>query len=213
MIRAVFDHELSEVEQALVHMHMAVDQALAQALRAFEQAQSRSARALIAGDIAINERRTEVEQAVLRLIARQQPLTRDLRQCIAAIAIAAELERIGDYAAGIAELALRDLVLHQAKPAMRLLATSARQLLSESITAVINRDPAADTRLAAADDELDALYHQLLTDCHQLISADQTQARQHLYVLFVAHNLERIADRAVSIAERAVWVATGQRRK
>jgi len=88
MLRTAFDHELSEVEQALVQMHRDVDQALGRALRAYEYAQRHSAESLIAADGAINERRAGVEEAVLRLIARRQSMARELRLGMAAVAVA-----------------------------------------------------------------------------------------------------------------------------
>lgn len=213
MTRKHFEHELSEVERALVLMHQDVDRALGSALRAFEYAQHGSARALVAGDGDINARRAGVEGAVLRLIARQQPLARDLRVCVAAIAIAADLERIGDYAAGVAILVLRDSALPGPIPELHELSRQARALLTDSITAVVDRDETAASRLALADDHVDASYEHILRTGFSGHSTDRVKLRHHLYGLFVAHNLERIADRAVSIAERAAWVATGVRRK
>ncbi|MBA3944636.1 MAG: phosphate signaling complex protein PhoU [Herpetosiphonaceae bacterium] len=213
MIRTIFDHELSEVERALVQMHQDVDQALGRALRAYEYAQHGSARALIAADGEINARRAGVEEAVLRLIARQQPIARDLRVCIAAIAIAADLERIGDYAAGVAALVLRDTLTPAPIPELHDLSRQVRSLLSQSITAVVERDATVEHRLAVADNDVDARYAQLLQNSLAPRFADQASLRHYMYGLFVAHNLERIADRAVNIAERAAWVATGLRRK
>ncbi len=213
MLRPSFAHALSDVEQALVAMHATVDRALGQALRAFDHTQLGSARALIAADQAINEQRAVVEESVLQLIARQQPLSRDLRQCIAALAIATDLERIGDYAAGIATLVLRAELPQPVEPALTELATAARQLLAESITAVVSRDTAAEARLNAADDVVDALYERILHHSGAAITADPAHARHHLHTLYVAHNFERIADRAVNIAERAVWIVTGHHRK
>lgn len=213
MIRTVFEHELSEVEHALVQMHQEVDQALGRALRAYEYAQRGSAQALIAADGAINERRATVEEAVLRLIARQQPIALDLRICIAAIAIAADLERIGDYAAGVAALVLRDSPTPAPIPELHDLSRRVRALLAESITSIVERDASAEQRLALADDDVDARYAQLLTSSGTRNFADQSALRHYVYGLFVAHNLERIADRAVNIAERAAWVATGLHHK
>ncbi len=213
MIRTLFDHELSEVERALVQMHQEVDRALGRALRAYEYAQRGSAQALIAADGDINARRAGVEEAVLLLIARQQPIARDLRVCIAAIAIAADLERIGDYAAGVAALVLRDSPTPDPIPELHELSQLVRTILSQSITAVVERDTTAEQRLAVADDEVDERYAQLLENSFTPHFADKASLRHYVYGLFVAHNLERIADRAVSIAERAAWVATGHRRK
>lgn len=213
MARDTFEHDLHEVETALVQMHTAVDRALTQALRAFDQAYRTSAQSLIIGDADINERRSTVEEAALRLIARQQPLTRDLRLCIAAIAIAADLERIGDYAVGIAKLVLRDSLDRPLLPEVHLLATEVRGLLQRSITAIVARDATAGDALARADDSVDAQYEALLRQSSTLIAQDPGRSRHLLYTLFVAHNLERIADRAVNIAERAAWIATGRRHK
>lgn len=213
MSRSRFNHDLSEVEAALVQMHGAVDHALGRALVAFEYGQREAAQALIRDDAAINERWAAVEAAVMSLIAREQPLTHDLRLCVAAWSIATDLERIGDYAAGIGSLVLRDPTPPAPTPELHELAAEVRTLLRQSIVAVVEHDAATAHRLVAADDAIDAHYARMLEACKVRLAEDQPAIRRHLYTLFVAHNFERIADRAVNIAERAAWVATGQRWK
>ncbi len=209
--RAHYVYELNEVQRALELLADAVDQMLAQALRAFRDTNTGAAWDTLRADDDVDDRRYALEERVISLIAAQQPLASDLRFLMAAVQVATELERIGDYAEGIARLVLRNVDTPSATPPAGLwqLADVVRAMLRDSVAAFLTREPGAAERFERADDEADALFAGILTHTQSVLATDHGQPRRALYELFVAHNLERIADRAVNIAERATFVATG----
>lgn len=209
--RAHYLRELADVQDALTQLADAVDQMLARALRAFRDNDTGAAHDTLRADDEIDDRRYALEERVLGVIAAQQPLASDLRFLIAAIQVATELERIGDYANGIGALVIRNAHT-SACPApddVLRLAELVRAMLADSMRAFLARDPNAAAHFEHDDDMADALFAAILDRITRDLSAPPQQPRGSLHVLFVAHNLERIADRAVNIAERATFVATG----
>jgi phosphate transport system protein len=208
--RAHYRYELDEVRRALAQLADAVEEMLTRALRAFRDTNQGAAHDTHRADDDIDDRRYALEERVLGLIAAQQPLASDLRFLMAAVHVATELERIGDYADGIATLVLRNADTPAAPPAtLWKLVDVVQRMLGQSVAAFLAREANAAEQLELADDEADALFATLLAHTQATLATDQGHAREALFVLFVAHNLERIADRAVNIAERATFVATG----
>lgn len=209
--RARYRHDLQEVQRLLTQLAEAVDQMLARALRASRDNNTGTAWDTLRADDDIDDRRYAIEERVISLIAAQQPIASDLRFLIATIQVATELERIGDYADGIATLVIRNADAPMLAPPAPLfpLSDSVRHMLKRSVAAFVARDAQAATRFEAADDEADALFATILAQTQTTLADDRSQARRALHWLFIAHNLERIADRAVNIAERATFVATG----
>ena len=210
-IRAHFIHDLGELQQRLQRLAELVEHAMAQAIWALGRLDTHEAQRVIAGDNAIDTLRYEMEELAIQIIARQQPLAGDLRVIIALLGLASELERIGDYAEGIADITLRcarcaPLPL---PPGIHTMAQRARDMLRQSIQAVVSRDPGAGERLNQLDDEIDALYNEQLQHLLVVMREHPEQSEAATYLLWVAHNLERIADRTVNIGERATYVATG----
>jgi phosphate transport system protein len=208
--RAHYRYELDEVRRALAQLADAVEEMLARALRAFRDTNTGAAHDTHRADDDIDDRRYALEERVIGIIAAQQPLASDLRFLMAAVQVATELERIGDYADGIATLVLRHAdTPAEPPPTLWTLVDVVRRMLQQSVAAFLAREAHAAEQLEQADDEADALFAALLAHTQAALVVDHVHGRGALYVLFVAHNLERIADRAVNIAERATFVATG----
>jgi phosphate transport system protein len=209
--RAHYLYELADLQRSLQQLADAVDHILERALRAFRGADVGAARDTLRADDEIDDRRYGLEEQVIRLIAAQQPLASDLRFLLAAMQVAGELERIGDYASGIATLVIRnaDDVPFALPPDVLTLATTVRAMLKDSMQLFSTRDAGAAVQLEQADDQADALFAAIQRQMQQVLTSEPTHVRRALQLLFVAHNLERIADRAVNIAERATFVATG----
>lgn len=210
-VRVHFAHDLAEVQRALLLLSADVQRAIAYALGALQRNDLAGAQRVIKEDDAIDERRADVEERVLRLIAVQQPAASDLRFLLSAVRIANDLERMGDYAEGIAALIVRDADLPPLVPpaALHELATHVQTMLQTGVTAFVNRDAAAAEQLERADDRADELTKIVQTAMLAHIRAQPHEAQRALHYLFVGHNLERIADRAVNIAEHALFIATG----
>jgi phosphate transport system protein len=213
--RARYIHELSEVERALLQLSAAVERAIVRAMGALLRNDAGAARRIVREDDEIDARRAAVEERVLHLIAGQQPFATDLRFLLAALRIADDLERIGDYAEGIAALVVRSAAEPPIEPPALLkpLTEQVQQMLKLSVAAFVARDPDAVVRLNHDDDRADELNRAIQVALLQRIQSAPHEATRALYFLFVAHNLERIADRAVNIAERTAFIVTGAQPK
>lgn len=209
--RAQYTHDLAEVERALLLLSVAVERALLHAIGALQRNDLAAAQRIVREDDDIDERRADVEERVLHLIAGQQPFATDLRFLLAAVRIADDLERIGDYAEGIGALVMRaanDPPLSM-PPEIEELTTQVKAMLQAGVAAFVERNATAAAELDLVDDHVDDLQRTIQTLMLQQIRSTPQHATRALHYLFVAHNLERIADRAVNIAERAAFIATG----
>jgi len=170
------------------------------------------AREVIAGDAAINSRRWAVEEQAITLIATQQPIAGDLRVIASVIHITTDLERMGDYAAGIAKITLMHGDGPLVKPLIDIprMAELSVSMLRRSIDAFIRRDAEAAKAIAAEDDMVDALYDQIYRELLTYMIEDPHTIQRATWLLWVSHNLERIADRVTNICERVVYMVTGK---
>jgi phosphate transport system protein len=167
---------------------------------------------VIAGDRVINEKRFAIEDQALGLIATQQPMAGDLRTLAAILDITSELERIGDYAKGIAKVSLMIGEEPLVKPLVDVprMAEKARDMLHRALEAFVQRDTDMARAIPTEDDEVDDLYNQVYRELITYILADPSTIERANYLLWVAHNLERAADRVTNICERVIFTATGE---
>ena len=210
-IRAHYEHDLAELQRRLLSLGETVERSIVSAVWALMHRDASAARRVVRDDAMIDELRYDLEEHALRLLALQQPLAGDLRTISALMGLASELERIGDYAEGIAAVVLRSAALadFEAPPLVYQMAQEARAMLRTALQAVVERDAGAVERLERADDQVDDLYQQVLQELLTTMRAYPQQSEAATYLLWAAHNLERIADRTVNIAERAAFIATG----
>jgi phosphate transport system protein len=210
--RPGFDRALGALQDEVLVLGSMVDKAIGRAIEALKRLDQQAARELIEDDIAINRRRYQIEEQAIELIATQQPMARDLRTIVAVVHITVELERMGDYAKGIAEIVLRHGDQPLLKPLIDVprMADRARDMLRRSLDALIARDAALARQIAAEDDEVDALYDQVYRELLTFMLQDPRTIDRATWLLWTAHNLERIADRATNICERVVYEVTGE---
>jgi phosphate transport system protein len=211
-LRSRYTHDLADLQRRLLRLAELVDRAIVGALGAFTRHNANEAERVIADDSVIDELRTDIEGEVLRLLANEQPiLGSDLRTVSAVLLLANELERIGDYAKGIAVVVLRGVDMARQEPPvpLRQMAYKAREMLQQAIRAVVTQDAMAAGRLQQADETVDALYRRVQEAVWACMREQPDCSEQATYLLWIAHNLERIADRSVNIAERAAFIATG----
>ncbi len=211
-IRSIFDRELRGVQDNLLRMGSLLDGAIRQSIDALRERDLDLARQIIADDVAINDLRFTIEDDCLTIIATQQPAAGDLRFLIAAMHIASDLERMADHAAGIAKIVLRMGDQPLLKPLVDIprMADECRAMLRSALDAYLARDGSAVRNMAKRDDVLDELYQQIFRELITFISEDAKVTTRALFLLFAAHNLERIGDRVVNIAERVVFIASGE---
>jgi phosphate transport system protein len=210
--RATLDRELEELQAEARLLGVTVDRAIDRSIDALRRLDQKEARAIIAEDALVNHKRFEIEEQAIRLIATQQPIASDLRTIVAVLHIAVELERMGDYAAGTAKIVLMHADQPLLKPLIDLprMAEKARNMLQRSLDALTNRDAEAAKVIAAEDDEVDALYDQVYRELLTYMIQDPRNIDRATWMLWTAHNLERIADRVTNICERIVYEVTGR---
>ena len=210
--RATLDRDLNAVQDDLLRMGGLLDAAIAKSLEALAKRDQDLARQIIADDAHVNALRFHIEEACLALIATQQPAARDLRAVLAAMIIVSELERMGDYAAGIAKTVLRmgDAPLLKPLIDMPRMADECRAMLRRALDAYVAHDAGMARAVAARDDVIDNLYNQIFRELLSFIVEDPHTTTRALYLLFAAHNLERIGDRAVNISERVIFMTSGE---
>ena len=212
MTRNVFDRELQKQQDRLLALGSVVEQNLVTAVNVLLQRDARRARDLIAADARVNEEQMSIENDSLILLATQQPLATDLRVLASVISIATELERMNDYAKGIAKIQLMigDDELLEVADILPHMAQKAREMLHRSLQAFIDRDVEAAYRIHEEDDEVDALYNRIYEQLVARITADASVMDQATHLLWAAHNLERTADRVSNICERVIFTVTGK---
>ena len=210
--RATLDRDLNAVQDDLLRMGGLLDAAIAKSLEALAKRDQDLARQIIADDAHVNALRFHIEEACLALIATQQPAARDLRAVLAAMIIVSELERMGDYAAGIAKTVLRMGNEPLLKPLIDMprMADECRAMLRRALDAYVAHDADMARAVAAQDDVIDNLYNQIFRELLSFIVEDPHTTTRALYLLFAAHNLERIGDRAVNISERVIFMTSGE---
>jgi phosphate transport system protein len=210
--RPGFERELRGLQDEVLVLGSMVDKAIDRSIDALRRLDHPAAQQIIRDDQHINRKRFDVENAAIALIATQQPLAGDLRTIVAVLNIIVELERMGDYAKGIAQIVLRHGEQPLLKPLIDVprMADKARDMLRRSLDAFVARDAEAARRIAAEDDEVDALYDQVYRELLTFMLRDPKTIDRATWLLWTAHNLERIADRVTNICERVVYEATGE---
>lgn len=210
-MRSLLDREMGELRDIIVELASRVDSAIDLAMQSLAERNLDKAQQVISGDAEINRLRYAVETKSMTLLATQQPMAGDLRFVVGTIHIAVELERMGDHAAGIARLVER---LGMDEPLDTLhklpkMAKRARKMLKTSVDAYISRATSIAQASVDKDNKLDKNYRELF-DTTLLEMEHDPHFRRATYMLWVGHNLERIGDRAVNIAERVIYMTTGE---
>jgi phosphate transport system protein len=212
MPREMFDQELQRLQNEMLAMASMVENAIAESVEELKRRDLEAAGRLVARDREINKKRFEIENDCLIAIATQQPMAGDLRVLAAILDIVSELERIGDYAKGIGRISLMIGEEPLVKPLIDVprMADKARDMLHRALDAFVRRDVDLARSIPAEDDEVDGLYNQVYRELATYIMADSRTIDQANYLLWVAHNLERAADRVTNICERVIFTVTGE---
>ena len=212
MPRTDYDRDLRMLQDDLLMMGNMVEKAIARALDALRNRDLEAANDVIREDDIIDQKQTEIEERCIDLIATQQPLAGDLRILVTALHLCGELERMGDYAEGIAKISVMMGDEPPLKPLIDIprMAQKASDMVRRSLDAFVNRDVVAAMSVRSDDDEIDALYEQVYRELLTYMLGDPSVIRRATHLLWAAHNIERIADRATNIAERVIYMVTGR---
>ena len=212
MTRVFFDKDLADLTDGVLEMGSMVEEAIQWAVASLKDRDVEVAKRVVAQDDVIDSKRFELEERIVELIAMQQPMAQDLRTIVSLLHITSELERMGDYAEGIAKINLLMGDEPLLKPLIDIprMSELATGMLRDSLSALVERDVAGAYRVWHSDDEVDGLYNQVYNELLRFMIEDPTTITRATWLLWVAHDLERIADRATNIAERVVFLVTGR---
>lgn len=210
-MKTVFQEHLDDLEKDLYTMADMVTIAIMRSVSTLRERDTREAERIRNDDRLINSKRWEIEEHVIKLIATRQPVAVDLRRMIAILNIITDLERMGDHAAGIASITIK---LGDAKPVKPLIdiprmADLAVEMIRDSVTAYTEGDAGAAREIHRRDDEIDNLYHQIVRELVSIMIENPQTITRCTYLIWAAHNLERIGDRVTNICERIVYLVTG----
>jgi len=212
MLRKTFENDIQQLKDELLLMGSMVEQQTLDAVEALKKRDLEAARRIYAVDAKINEKRFAIENQVMILIATQQPMAHDLRLLASILEVSAELERMGDYAKGMATINVRMGDEPLLKPLIDVprMAQIASSMLHRALTAFVNEDAETAKAIPEEDDEVDALYNQVYRELMTFVMKDPKTIDRANYLLWAAHNLERMADRVTNICERTIFLVTGE---
>jgi len=212
MTRATFERQLSEIQEDMLVMADMVEVAIERSIESLKSRDSELARQIIVDDIKINNKRYEIEEKCLEVIAMQQPIASDLRTLVAVLHIIVDLERMGDHAEGNAKVATMLNEEPPLKPYIDIprMAEIAIRMLNNSLEAFKHHDVELARKTCDLDDDVDALYDQVYREVLVYMLNDPRTIERGTHVTWIAHNLERIADRATNICERVVYMVEGK---
>jgi phosphate transport system protein len=211
-IRTSFHKKLQEIHDDLLFMGSMVEKAIELSVEALKKRDIDIASKVIADDMQINEKRFDIEEKCIQIIATQQPMAGDLRAVVSVLNIISELERIGDHAEGIARIVIIIGDEPPLKPLIDLprMAEITIDMLHRSLSALAAKDAETAKQIVSEDDKVDDLYNQVYRELLTFMAEDPRTITRATRLLWVAHNLERSADRVTNICERIVYTVTGK---
>ena len=212
MVRTSFERHLHELQDDVLVLGSMVEKAIYRSMEALKNRDLELAKQVIADDSQINRKRFDIEEKCIELIVTQQPVASDLRIIVAVLNIIIDLERIGDHAEGVAKITI---MIGNEPPLKALIdlprmAQKTGDMLRRSLDAFVNRSAGAARHISKEDDEIDALYDQVFRELLTFMAEDSKTITRATRLIWVAHNLERSADRVTNICERVVYVVTGK---
>ncbi len=212
MTRKLFTRKLSSIQDEVLLLGSMVENAIINAVNSLKNRDTKWARNVYEEDQNINGKRFAIENAILITIATQNPMAKDLRQLAAMLDVISELERMGDYAKGIAKVTLRlenaDIKLPITE--FETMVELGIKMLHKALTAFIEDDTQTASKIPYEDDLIDQLYTDVYHHAVKIMMANPQYVDDANLILWVGHNLERLADRVTNICERTIFVATGE---
>ncbi|MBN2386454.1 MAG: phosphate signaling complex protein PhoU [Anaerolineales bacterium] len=211
-MRKSFESDIQQLKDELLLLGSMVEEAILGSVESLKKRDIDASRRIYEMDARINAKRYAIEEQVMVLIATQQPMAHDLRLLASVLEVAGELERMGDYAKGIATVNIRMGNEALLKPLIDIprMAQKGADMLHRALTAFINEDAETALAIPAEDDEVDALYTQVYRELMTYVMADPKTIERANWLLWVTHNLERVADRVTNICERTLFIVTGE---
>ena len=212
MTRKLFTQKIQNIKDEVLLLGHMVEDAVIKSVESLKTRDVRQAKQIYQHDIELNDKRFSIENAILIVIATQQPMARDLRQLASMLDVISELERMGDYAKGIAKVTvkLQNVDLNIPMKEIEKMAELAIGMLRKALTAFIDEDAHTASQIPYEDDAVDKLYEDIYHHSVNLMMTEPHNVDNANLIMWVAHNLERLADRVTNICERTVFIATGE---
>lgn len=212
MARKLFSQKIQNIKDEVLLLGSMVEDAVIKSVQSLKVRDIKLAKKIYQQDIELNDKRFSIENAILIVIATQQPMARDLRQLAAMLDVISELERMGDYAKGIAKVTvkLENVDLKIPINEIEKMAELSIGMLHKALTAFINEDSKTAAQIPYEDDVVDHLYEDIYHHAVELMMTDPEKIDYSNLIMWVGHNLERLADRVTNICERTVFIATGE---
>ncbi|MBI2858060.1 MAG: phosphate signaling complex protein PhoU [Chloroflexi bacterium] len=212
MTRRELDQKLKDLQDNMLLMGSMVEQAIEKSVEALKNRDLELSRKVVEDDTIVDRKRLEIEEKCIQTIATQEPVASDLRFIIAIINIIVDLERMADHAEGIAKISLMMGDQPPLKPLIDIprMAQKSSEMLRRALDTFVTRDISEAMKVCSDDDEVDALYNQVYRELLTFMIQDARTIDRATHLLWAAHNLERIGDRATNIAERVVFLVTGK---
>lgn len=208
-----FQRQVNNLKKLILRLGAMVEQRTTDALRAVETRDTALANRVIESDDEVDRMELEVEEECLHTLALHQPVAFDLRYVVAVLKINNDLERIGDLAVNIAEQAVflaNDVPLDDVPFDLPGMATNVRQMLKQSLDALVNIDPDLANRVRESDDQVDAIHREMYAAIESAIRENPHKIEQYIHLFNVSRQLERMADHTVNIAEDVIYMAKGE---
>jgi len=213
MSRTTFRQEMQEVKDDILLLGSMVEDAVMKSVEALRDNNVERSRLANVNDQYINRKRFEIEATIMTLMATQQPIARDLRTLAASLDVCTELERMGDYAKGIANINIRSggLSMPTILREIYAMAEKAVDMLHRAMTTFADEDVETAKAIIRDDDIIDECYTRLYYDAVGSVVQEARNIERANYIIWVAHNLERLGDRTTNICERVIYMVTGER--
>ena len=210
--RHSFDQGLDDLHLDLLNMGSLVEESIDNTIYALKKQDAELARKILVNDDVIDDFEKKIEKKCMNLIARQQPLAKDLRTISTALKIITDMERIADASADIAEITIRMSGKKYIKPLIDIpkMAELAKIMVKKSIDAYVKQDIKLAEEVCASDDEVDVLFNKIILDLVNLMKNDPGTVEQGIDLMFIAKYLERMGDHATNIGEWVVFNVTGE---
>ena len=212
MTRSDYTSQLRQIHDDLLMLGSMVEKSLIKAIDALRHRDLEASKSVIDDDDVIDQFQQILEEKCVDVIALQAPMASDLRRIVTVIQVASELERIGDYAEGIAKISVRMGGQPTIKPLLDIprMAETVASMLRDGLGALTLLDVELAEQVADTDDSIDSLYEQVFRELSSFMVENPANIQSATYLIWIAHLLERIGDRSTNIAERAVYLATGK---
>lgn len=210
--RHSFEHDLEDLHLDLIKMGSLVEESIENTILALKKQDVELAKKIFRDDDIIDDFEKRIEKKCLMLIARQQPIARDLRTISAVLKIITDMERIADHSADIAELTIAMANEKYIKPLIDIpkMAEKAKQMVKKSIDAYVKQDINLASEVCASDDEVDELLYLIVLELTGIMKNNPQTIEQAINLIFIAKYLERMADHATNISEWVVYNVTGE---